>query len=113
MHELALTESMLRLALEAAEQGGAERILQINIRLGALSGVIPSCVEYYFALQSRGTIAEGARLNMTAVPLKIHCRSCGKESASHRPLFSCPCCGSEDFRLLSGREYFVESLVAE
>lgn len=113
MHELALTESMLRLSLEAAEKNGAERILQINIRLGVLSGVIPSCVEYYFGLLSRGTIAEGAKLHMEAAPLTISCRSCGARSESEHTLFACPACGSEDFRLLSGREYFVESLVAE
>lgn len=113
MHELALTERMLELALKAAEQNGAERILRINIRLGVLSGVIPSCVEYYFRLQSRGTIAEGAELAMTAEPLRIRCRACGQESASDRTLLACPVCGSEDFQLLSGREYYVESLVAE
>ena len=113
MHELALTERMLALALDAAERNGARRILRIDIRLGVLSGVVPSCVEYYFRLQSKGTIAEGAELDMTAVPLRIGCRSCGKESSSDRTLLACPVCGSEDFRLLSGREYFVESLVAE
>lgn len=113
MHELALTERMLELALTAAEQNGAERILRINIRLGVLSGVIPSCVEYYFRLQSKGTIAEGAELAMTAEPLRIRCRACGQESASDRTLLACPVCGSEDFQLLSGREYYVESLVAE
>lgn len=113
MHELALTERMLELALTAAEQNGAERILRINIRLGVLSGVIPSCVEYYFRLQSKGTIAEGAELAMTAEPLRIRCRACGQESASDRTLLACPVCGSEDFRLLSSREYYVESLVAE
>lgn len=113
MHELALTERMLELALTAAEQNGAERILRINIRLGVLSGVIPSCVEYYFRLQSKGTIAEGAELSMTAESLRIRCRACGQESASDRTLLACPVCGSEDFQLLSGREYYVESLVAE
>ena len=113
MHELALTERMLALALDAAENNGAERILQINIRLGVLSGVIPSCVEYYFGLQSKGTIAEGAKLSMTAEPLRIRCRACGAESASDSTLLACPVCGSEDFQLLSGREYYVESLVAE
>ncbi|MBR2782625.1 MAG: hydrogenase maturation nickel metallochaperone HypA [Firmicutes bacterium] len=113
MHELALTEHMLELALQAAERSGAERILQIDIRLGVLSGVIPSCVEYYFGLQSKGTIAEGARLNMQPSPLKIACRSCGREAESDRLLYACPHCGSEDFRLLAGREYFVESLTAE
>lgn len=113
MHELALTERMLALALDAAEQNGAERILRINIRLGVLSGVIPSCVEYYFGLQSKGTIAEGAELAMTAEPLRIRCRACGRESSSGQALLACPVCGSEDFQLLSGREYYVESLVAE
>ncbi|MBR5429148.1 MAG: hydrogenase maturation nickel metallochaperone HypA [Firmicutes bacterium] len=108
-----MTEHMLELALDAAERGGARRILQINIRLGVLSGVIPSCVEYYFGLQSRGTMAEGARLQMEQLPLKISCRGCGRESEADHVLFSCPHCGSEDFRLLSGREYYVDSLVAE
>lgn len=113
MHELALTERMLELALEAAQDHRAQRILAINISLGALCGVIPSCVEYYFRLQSRGTPAQGARLNMQTRPAVIACRGCGRESRSPRPMPACPLCGSEDFRLLSGQEYYVESIEVE
>lgn len=113
MHELAITEGIIRAAVPAAEAQGASRILEIRLKIGELSGVFPEYIQEYFDAASAGTIAEGAALRVERIPVKIRCRACGRESEISRDNICCPSCGGTDLQLLAGREYFVDSLVAE
>ena len=65
MHELAITEGIISAAVPEAEKHGAKRILKIHLKIGELSGVLPECIQYYFDIASRGTIAEKALLSDT------------------------------------------------
>ena len=113
MHELALTEGIIRAAVPAAEAGGARRILGINLKIGELSGVFPEYIQEYFDIASAGTIAEGAVLRVERIPVKIRCRTCLSEAEIGRDHICCPVCGGTDLQLLAGREYFVDSLEVE
>ena len=113
MHELAITEGILEAAVPAAKEAGASRILEIRLKIGELSGVIPACIEEYLHIAAKGTIAENARLKVERIPVEILCRSCGKESRPEKRKGFCPLCGSSDIRITRGREYFVDSLEVE
>jgi len=113
MHELAITEGIVELAIPAAEKAGAKKVLEIHLKIGALSGVFPECIRDCLAEVTKGTIAEGAVLVVEDIPVRIFCRDCGKESEIDRKDFRCPCCGSQNFRVTAGREYFVDSLKVE
>ena len=113
MHELAITEGILNAAIPEAEKHGAKRILEIRLKIGELSGVIPECIQYYFDIASKGTIAENAKLKVERIPITIHCEDCGFEGGIDRKMIRCTNCGSSNFKLLGGREYYVDSLEAE
>ena len=113
MHELAIAEGIIETAVPAAERSGAKRILEIRLKVGALSGVFPECVRECLDELSKGTIAEGARLVIEPVPITIRCRGCGVVSQIERSQFKCPVCGSDDFEITGGREYFVDTLEVE
>lgn len=113
MHELAITEGIIRAAVPAAEAAGARRITEIRLKIGELSGVFPEYIQEYFDAVSAGTIAEGAVLRVEKIPVKIRCRTCLREAEISRENIRCPACGGTDLQLLTGREYYVDSLVAE
>lgn len=113
MHELAITEGIVNLAVPEAEKQGARRIITINLKLGELSDIVPSCIEHYLQYAAAGTIAEGAKIAVTRIPIAIKCRECGWAGEIERHTFSCKACGSENVELTQGREYFVESLEVE
>ena len=113
MHELAITEGIMQAAIPAAEQAGAKRILEIRLKIGELSGVIPECIQEYFNIISHGTIAQGAAIRVEAIPVAAQCRTCGFEGPIPRRKFRCPACGGGDLKLTAGREYFVDSLEVE
>lgn len=47
MHELAITQSILEIALKAAGEQNASRIRVISLVMGPFSGVVPECVQMY------------------------------------------------------------------
>ena len=68
MHELAITQSILDIARKAADEHGAKQVKSVRIMLGEYSGVVPQCIQYYFDVISKDTIAEGAVLDIQPNP---------------------------------------------
>lgn len=62
MHEASLMRALMRKVLEVAEQQGAERVVGVKVRLGALSHMSPEHFREHFEQASAGTLAEGARV---------------------------------------------------
>jgi hydrogenase nickel incorporation protein HypA/HybF len=110
MHEFSVTENILSLALEKAGQAGAEKITRIDLVLGEMSGVVGECVQFYFDVLSRDTIAAGAELAFEARPTRLRCRRCQAEFSPKDHDWNCPACREMSFDIVSGRECFMESI---
>lgn len=113
MHELAITEGIMEAALPAAKEAGAKKILEIRLKIGELSGVIPECIQEYFDIISKDTIAQDAKLIFEKIPITIRCKSCDFEGEIEKKSRTCPKCNSNDFSIIAGREYFVDNLKVE
>lgn len=114
MHELAITQSVLDIAVGQARQHGAWRITAVNLVVGELTGYVPDSIQFYFDLLSRGTLAEAAALNVRRVPTRVRCRQCQAEfQPEEGVLWVCSACGSLGGDLLSGNELLVESIEVE
>ena len=92
MHEYSITESLLSLALEKANEAQAGKITRINLVLGELSGVVGECVQQYFEILGKDTIARGAILSFEAKPTTLKCRKCEKEFSPADYKWDCPDC---------------------
>jgi hydrogenase nickel incorporation protein HypA/HybF len=66
MHEASLIVDLLRRIEAVAAAEHARRVTGVTIWLGALSHLSPEHFAEHFAQESPGTIAEGARLSITA-----------------------------------------------
>ena len=113
MHELSIMDSALGIALEQAREAGAERLVRLRLRIGTLSGVVPEALEFAFAALSTGTIAEGATLEIEAVPARFWCESCAQEFAAEDLFAGCPKCQQPSGDLRAGREMELASLEIE
>lgn len=110
MHELSITRGILAVALDEAAKHHAEKIRSLTVTVGAYSGAVPQCVEEYFRILSRGTIADGAELEFVKETGRIACHACG--FTGEVPPFTalCPRCGSDDLTLLSGMGLILTSM---
>lgn len=114
MHELAVTEGILKVALDAAAQAGARRINAIDLVIGELSGMVDDSIQFYFDILSCDTPAAGAMLRFHREPATITCEACAAQVAGRPPLLPfCPICGSIKLRVVGGRELRVESIEVE
>jgi hydrogenase nickel incorporation protein HypA/HybF len=113
MHELAVTQSMINLVLEEAKKGNARKVKSVNLVLGELSGVVGDCVQFYFGLMSKDTIAEGAVILFNTVATQAKCRQCSKVFEVKESNWVCPECHSAGADLVAGNELFVESIEVE
>ena len=113
MHEQSIVESLLALALEEGAKAGASKILQIDIVVGELSGVLEEAVEFYFSFLSRNTIAAGARLSFTRVPARLRCRNCETVFLPKGLDLHCPTCNEQQVEVVSGRELRMDSMEVE
>jgi hydrogenase nickel incorporation protein HypA/HybF len=113
MHELAVTESLLNMALEYAEKNQAQKVIGLNLTIGSLSGIIDESVQFYWDMLSEGTICQSAVLVFDKIPARMHCLSCGHEYILDQELIPCPECQSMDIKVISGSEFFLESIEIE
>ncbi len=110
MHEFAITQSILAIALEQAEKNSARKIRNINISIGELSGIVDNCVEFYFPFLSKDTIANGATLTFEKKPTILRCRDCENTFSPDDIKWACPECRSQSVEILSGRECYINTI---
>ena len=106
---MAVAEGILDIALDYAGQNDARRVTKVALLLGEMAGVEKESLAFCWEALTRGTIAEGAALALTTVPLAGRCQDCGREGPVERYHFICPDCGGT-IALLSGRELRVDYL---
>ena len=108
MHELGVAERILSIATAAADANGKGRIVRIRLRVGALAQVDPETLRFACEVLGRGTSAEGSAIEITTVPARLFCPTCGGES--ERDLLDpCPC-GALGGQLRTGRDLQVDSI---
>ncbi|AFZ55352.1 hydrogenase maturation nickel metallochaperone HypA [Cyanobacterium aponinum UTEX 3222] len=114
MHELSIMESTLEIAINYAKREKAKSIKQISLKIGELSGVIPSALEFAFDVITKNTIAENAILKIENIPVCCYCQSC--EDKFYPPIqyiFECPFCHQLSHHILQGKEIQLSSLEIE
>lgn len=113
MHEMALMTEALRLAEDTARAAGATRITALRLRIGALSSVVPEAMRFAWDVARRGTLAEGARLEIESVPGAAWCPQCRAEYACADFLGECPRCGAVGGPLVRGQELEIAAVEIE
>jgi hydrogenase nickel incorporation protein HypA/HybF len=111
MHELSIANSIVEIATEHASDAGAEKVKSITLRIGALSCVHKSALEFSFELVTRDTILDGAKLVIIEVPVTVFCSPCDQEV----PLpgiqsFRCPICNTPSADIRQGKELDIDSI---
>jgi hydrogenase nickel incorporation protein HypA/HybF len=111
MHELSIVLSMIDEIAEQSEARGGLSVEAVHLKLGVFSGVDKAALLFAWELACEGTPLEGARLEITTIPLLIFCPSCKQERAPISVYqLCCPDCLVPTPDIVTGREIEVASL---
>ncbi len=113
MHELPITQSLLKIALDHAEKANAKRITTLNIVMGELSSMVDDSIQFYWDEIAKGTIAEGAILNFRRVAAELQCMTCFHKYRPADNELVCHQCGGVGAKIIAGEECFLESIDVE
>lgn len=117
MHEMVMIHKMLAAVLKGCEGTSITAVTAINITVGEATDVVDDFVQSMFQFLARDTLAEGAALNVARSPLVVRCNQCATEfpiKIRCEESWRCPHCGAyHDYRLVSGREFRIDSYEVE
>ena len=113
MHELSVTESILNIAKTHAEKELAKKVTDINIVIGQLSSIVDDSVQFYWDIISEDSICQGAKLHFERIPAKMFCAECQTEYLIEKQLTPCPHCNSVQVKIISGEEFWLDSIEIE
>ena len=113
MHEMSLTESIVEIAVEAAEREGASRSPPRVRRRGLAQPRRARGASLLFRRRFGRTIAEGATLEIQPVPGAGWCIDCGKTVPLAERFGPCPACGGHHVQMTAGDEMRVREMEVE
>lgn len=100
MHEYSVMSQIVELILAEANKRKAEEVSHVNLDIGEFTFLGDEQMKFAFEVLTKGTIAEGASLDITRRKGTIEC-GCGysgvpmqpEEIHSLAPILKCPRCG--------------------
>lgn len=104
MHELSLTQNILDIVDEYAARHGFQVVHSLKLSFGRLSCIDPESLKFSFDVLSKGSKAEGARLDLEILPAVVYCFSCEKEFEVESYASACPQCHGQDILLCAGTQ---------
>ena len=106
MHELGITRSVVAIC---AENSNGARILRVTLEIGKLSAIMPDAVRFCFDICAKGTLVEGATLEILEINGKGLCLVCGENVALTQLVGRCKC-GSNNLQIVAGEELKVKEI---
>ena len=113
MHEMSLCEAILNILQEQAGVQSFQRVKTVWLEIGSLACVEPAAMEFGFEVVSRGTLAEGSRLEIIPIPAEAWCEQCAEQVEITERYHPCPRCGGYQLKVRGGDEMRIKELEVE
>jgi hydrogenase nickel incorporation protein HypA/HybF len=110
MHEMSLCEGILQIVEDTARANGAARVTMVRLEVGRFSGAEIGALRFCFDAVTRGTLAEGAALEIDEAPGTALCFDCGETVELVERLDPCPRCGGGRLMPQGGDEMRVKDM---
>jgi hydrogenase nickel incorporation protein HypA/HybF len=110
MHEMAVAEGILSVALEASR---GVKVKSIGVSIGKLQHLTQDSLQFSFTLIAEETPASGATIEITHIPARFHCKQCGADFDFGQGALLCMECNGVDLDVLTGSELIVDFVALE
>jgi hydrogenase nickel incorporation protein HypA/HybF len=111
MHEMALARDILRKIEEEGHRVVGARVKYVKVQLGESRFTHMEELKELLTDISKGTIAEGAQVEIEVSKVKSACADCGAEFKPGKKMsLNCEKCGSGNIQLTSGNELVIKEI---
>jgi hydrogenase nickel incorporation protein HypA/HybF len=110
MQELTMARDILEIIRAHVPPGSEGGVETVRVQIGELAGIMPENLDFCFQSLLADTPFNGARLEITHVPLTGCCNRCGHTAAMPVTEIVCPSCKSPDVTIIAGRELKVSDI---
>lgn len=118
MHEISIAGAIIDSVLDCAKKNDAKKVNEVFLEIGELTALNPDQLKFIFESITAGTVAEGAKYNITVIKPMIRCKKCSYSGHIEifenlhffLPTIKCPGCGDTDIEITAGRECFVKKI---
>ena len=112
MHELGIVFEVVKTVRNFAEQNGITKIDTLVLQIGELSAIVPRYIEECYPAAVDRTPLEDMKLKIEILPGNGRCLNCSCIFNLPANQGKCPDCGSNEFEILSGKEFMIKEIIA-
>jgi hydrogenase nickel incorporation protein HypA/HybF len=113
MHESSLAKQILRTVLARGARENAARVRTVRGWIAETERLSVESIAFHFDSLAKGTIAEGAKLEIDVRHVEARCAACGAVYRPDHHVLVCPRCGSTDGELLGRTGIGIETMDVE
>ncbi|OGV70301.1 MAG: hydrogenase maturation nickel metallochaperone HypA [Lentisphaerae bacterium RIFOXYA12_64_32] len=110
MHEFSIAIQLVEHVLALAAENRATRVCRVVVEAGSLQAVVPDALQLAFEAAAKGTLAEGAELDVREVAADAVCRRCQRCYQPSVTDYQCPGCGAADPKIVAGRGVVIRTV---
>jgi hydrogenase nickel incorporation protein HypA/HybF len=111
MHEMSIAMNIVDLVSTTAQAEQAVSIQSIELEIGTMSGIMLEALEFCFEAAAKGTLAEGALLDILSIQAKGTCPVCNHISEVSGPADQCPNCGEFLLEITEGKDIKLRAII--
>ena len=120
MHEASIAQSIVNAVLQNAQKNNAVRVENVELEVGELTFLNIEQVLFWVQVGFESTIAEGAKIEIRHIDVKISCPQChytGPVSMKNQPyshyqapVIACSQCGNPNVEVIEGKDVLIRRL---
>jgi hydrogenase nickel incorporation protein HypA/HybF len=110
VHELSITENLVRILQEQAAAQNFEKVLRVRLDVGMLSTLEPESLVFCFDIVAKDTVAEGAQLEIVRSPGIALCRKCATRNEVSAYGEPCTKCDSFELEITAGKDMTIKDI---
>ena len=111
MHELSIVMSIIDIATKQMQGSNASEIEEIELEIGALSGVEENSFEFAWRQAVKNTPLQNALRVVNKIEGVATCLDCMIDFSVENLYDACPVCGGHFLNIKKGKELKVKSIV--
>lgn len=114
MHEMALTNGVLRIIEEQADSQGFDKVRTVWLEIGVLSHADPDAMSFCFSAAAKShPLVHEAKLEILRPAGQAWCMDCCKSVTIETRFDPCPECGGYKLQVTGGEDLRVKELEVE